>query len=98
MTVIENSYRIEMVDIHKSFGAIEALRGVNLRIAPGEVVGLVGDNGAGKSVLMKILAGRMSRVPWNFGSGPMIIRLRSRSHHDGRHRQSARRHAAAGRL
>jgi hypothetical protein len=41
---------------------------------------------------------RMSRVPWNFGSGPMIIRLRSRSHHDGRHRQSARRHAAGGRL
>jgi hypothetical protein len=28
---------------------------------------------------------RMSRVPWNFGGGPMIIRLRSRSHHDGRY-------------
>jgi len=41
---------------------------------------------------------RMSRAPWNFGSGPMIIRLRSRFHHDGQHRQSARRHAAAGRL
>ena len=46
-----------------------------------------------------MLAGwRMSRVPWNFGGGPMIIRLRSRFHHDGRHRQSARRHAAGGRL
>src|SRR5450759_4463097 len=42
--------------------------------------------------------GRMSRVPWNFGGGPMIIRLRSRFHHDGRHRQSARRHAVRGRL
>jgi non-heme chloroperoxidase len=41
---------------------------------------------------------RMSRVPWNFGGGPMIIRLRSRSHHDGRHRHPARRHAAGGRL
>jgi len=41
---------------------------------------------------------RMSRVPWNFGGGPMIIRLRSRSHHDSWHRQSARRHAARGRL
>src|ERR1019366_6277277 len=41
---------------------------------------------------------RMSRVPWNFSSGPMIIRLRSRSHHDVRHRHSARRHAAGGRL
>ena len=30
-------------------------------------------------------AGRMSRVPWNFSSGPMIIRLRSRSHHAGRY-------------
>ncbi len=28
---------------------------------------------------------RMSRVPWNFGGGPMILRLRSRSPHDGRH-------------
>ena len=28
---------------------------------------------------------RMSRVPWNFGGGPMIIRLRSRSHLDGRY-------------
>ena|SRR5680860_532232 len=42
--------------------------------------------------------GRMSRVPWNFGGGPMIIRLRSRSHHDGRHRQSARRHGVRVRL
>jgi len=41
---------------------------------------------------------RMSRVPWNFGGGPMIIRLRSRFHHDVRHRQSVRRHAAGGRL
>jgi len=41
---------------------------------------------------------RMSRVPWNFSSGPMIIRLRSRSHHDVRHRHSSRRHAAGARL
>lgn len=50
-------FRVEMVDIRKSFGTIEALRGVNLRIRPGEVVGLVGDNGAGKSTLMKVLSG-----------------------------------------
>ncbi|MCF8530047.1 MAG: ATP-binding cassette domain-containing protein [Candidatus Nanopelagicales bacterium] len=58
MTVVSpHSTRVEMLDIRKSFGAIEALRGVNLSIAPGEVVGLVGDNGAGKSTLMKMLAG-----------------------------------------
>ncbi|MDT5025309.1 MAG: ribose transport system ATP-binding protein, partial [Micromonosporaceae bacterium] len=68
MTVSENRSRVEMVDIRKSFGAIEALRGVNLRIAPGEVVGLVGDNGAGKSTLMKMLAG--AETP---DSGTMLV-------------------------
>ncbi len=41
---------------------------------------------------------RMSRVPWNLSGGPMIIRLRSPSHHDGWHRHSARRHGVRGRL
>jgi simple sugar transport system ATP-binding protein len=49
--------RVEMLGIRKNFGALEVLKGVDLRIAPGEVIGLVGDNGAGKSTLMKMLAG-----------------------------------------
>lgn len=49
--------RVEMRGIHKRFGAVVALQAVDLRVYPGEVVGLVGDNGAGKSTLMKILAG-----------------------------------------
>ena len=60
--------RVEMTDIRKSFGAIEALRGVSLSIAPGEIVGLVGDNGAGKSTLMKMLAG--AEIP---DSGTMTV-------------------------
>ncbi|MEA2727914.1 MAG: simple sugar transport system ATP-binding protein [Acetobacteraceae bacterium] len=43
--------------IGRSFGAIQALAGVDLSIAAGEVVGLMGDNGAGKSTLAKIIAG-----------------------------------------
>lgn len=49
--------RVEMIDITKTYGSIRSLRGVNLSLAPGEVLGLVGDNGAGKSTLTKILAG-----------------------------------------
>ena len=60
--------RVEMTEIWKSFGAIEALRGVSLSIAPGEIVGLVGDNGAGKSTLMKMLAG--AEIP---DSGTMTV-------------------------
>src|SRR5262249_22199989 len=44
-------------NVAKRYGAVTALRGVSLEIFPGEVVGLVGDNGAGKSSLMKVLSG-----------------------------------------
>jgi simple sugar transport system ATP-binding protein len=43
--------------IKKTFGSIQALRGVDLDLWPGECLGLVGDNAAGKSTLTKILAG-----------------------------------------
>ena len=43
--------------IEKSYGGVRALRGVNFDICPGEVHGLVGANGAGKSTFIKLLAG-----------------------------------------
>lgn len=46
--------------VTKAFGAVHALGGVDLRVEPGECVGLVGHNGAGKSTLMNVLAGTLS--------------------------------------
>ena len=48
---------LELKGIAKHFGAIEALRGVDLTLHAGEVLGLMGDNGAGKSTLVKVIAG-----------------------------------------
>ena len=48
---------VSMQGIVKRFGAVEALCGVNLELGVGEVLGLVGDNAAGKSTLMKVLTG-----------------------------------------
>ncbi len=51
---------IRLDGVEKSFGAVRALAGVDLRVGAGECLGLVGHNGAGKSTLMHILAGTLS--------------------------------------
>ncbi|WP_118132998.1 ATP-binding cassette domain-containing protein [Oceanicella sp. SM1341] len=51
---------VEMIDIEKHFGGVRAVNGVSLDLWPGEVVGVLGHNGAGKSCLMRILSGAMA--------------------------------------
>ena len=48
---------LELENVSKHFGAIQAVNDVSLTMEPGQVVGLMGDNGAGKSTLVKIIAG-----------------------------------------
>ena len=48
---------IELSGIKKSFGPVDVLKGVDLKVYPGKVTALVGDNGAGKSTLIKGIAG-----------------------------------------
>lgn len=50
-------HALRMVNIDKYFGPVRALKDINLEVGRNEIVGLIGDNGAGKSTMVKILTG-----------------------------------------
>lgn len=62
---------VRMVNVTKSYGRVQALRGANLTVNEGEIVGLLGDNGAGKSTMIKVLSGAVRAT-----SGDIFVRGR----------------------
>lgn len=67
---------LEARGIRKSFGSLEALRGVSLAIRRGEITAIVGDNGAGKSTFLKVLSGEYmpDAGELHFDGQPMRLR------------------------
>lgn len=68
---------VELAQIVKNFGGIRALDGVSLSIFPGEVVALVGHNGAGKSVLVQIVSGVFSADEGVIRVGGQVVHFRT---------------------
>ncbi len=62
------TYLIEAAGLHKSFGDVHAVDGVTLKIAPGEIYGLVGSDGAGKTTTMRLIVGALKA-----GSGRALV-------------------------
>lgn len=54
-----NEYLVHAENLHKRFGDTQAVNGVSLQIAPGEIYGLVGSDGAGKTTTMRLLVGAL---------------------------------------
>src|SRR5439155_27187716 len=73
---------IYTLSLHDALPILQALRNVDLTLYPGEILGLVGDNSAGKSTLMKILTGAYQR-----DSGDILVAgqpVRFKSPHESR--------------
>ena len=59
---------LEVVDLRKRFGGLQAVSGVSLDVAAGEIVGLIGPNGAGKTTLFHLISGFLAPDAGECGS------------------------------
>ncbi len=73
---------VELVDAHKRFGSVDALRGVSLTVRRGELVGFLGPNGAGKTTAISLMIGLRRPTSGKallFGLDPADLRARTRA-------------------
>ena len=77
---------VEVVDATKRYGALRALDGVSLSVAPGEVLGLLGRTGAGQSTLLRLLTGR-ARPTMAWGNRPMLPHVMRQGSDDSPNRE-----------
>lgn len=71
---------LEAKNITKSFGQTQVLKGISLKVARGEMLGILGDNGAGKSTLMKVLSGFQQQTAGELRIDGQATRLLSVDH------------------
>jgi ABC-2 type transport system ATP-binding protein len=69
---------LSVLDIHKSFSGVHAVRGLSFDVAPGEIFGFLGPNGAGKTTSLRMIMGitRPDRGAVRFEGGPVLDRTR----------------------
>ena len=60
-------------DLHKSYGAVEVLKGINLEAATGEFIALVGPSGCGKSTLLAMIAGLEATLKGEIYIGDRLV-------------------------
>ena len=74
---------LELNDIHTFYGSIHALKGISLEVREGEIVTLLGANGAGKSTTLRSINGlqrpRQGSIRLRTGTSPRRLRMRSSS-------------------